>query len=115
MKLIGAGLAALRLLGALASLPPFRSLPPSHADVTAPSPARASGAPGASAGSVFFRGGARLDRVAGAFSLVASDDEYGCDDTTLQLYTTLHPAGVPVEAHFLAQGKHPSTWWTARA
>jgi acetyl esterase/lipase len=41
-----------------------------------------------------------------AFLLVASDDEYGCDDTTLELYTKLHAAGVPVEAHFLAQGKH---------
>ncbi len=41
-----------------------------------------------------------------AFLLVASDDEYGCDDTTLDLYTKLHAAGVPVEAHFLAQGKH---------
>jgi acetyl esterase/lipase len=41
-----------------------------------------------------------------AFLLVASDDEYGCDDTTLELYTKLHAAGLPVEAHFLAQGKH---------
>ncbi len=41
-----------------------------------------------------------------AFLLVASDDEHGCADTTLALYTKLHAAGVRVEAHFLAQGKH---------
>lgn len=41
-----------------------------------------------------------------AFLLVASDDEYGCDDKTLELYTKLHAAGVPVEAHFLARGRH---------
>jgi acetyl esterase/lipase len=41
-----------------------------------------------------------------AFLLVASDDEYGGDDTALELYTKRHAAGVPVEAHFLAQGKH---------
>jgi acetyl esterase/lipase len=41
-----------------------------------------------------------------AFLLVASDDEYGCDETTLELYTKLHAAGVPVEAHFLTRGKH---------
>jgi hypothetical protein len=33
-------------------------------------------------------------------------DEYGCDDTTIERYTKLHAAGVPVEAHFLPQGKH---------
>jgi acetyl esterase/lipase len=41
-----------------------------------------------------------------AFLLVASDDEYGCDKTALELYTKLHAAKVSVEAHFLAQGKH---------
>ena len=41
-----------------------------------------------------------------AFLLVASDDEYGCDQTTLELFTKLHAAHVPVEAHFLARGKH---------
>ena len=40
------------------------------------------------------------------FLLVASDDEYGCDQTTLELFTKLHAAKVRVEAHFLAQGKH---------
>jgi acetyl esterase/lipase len=41
-----------------------------------------------------------------AFLLVASDDEYGCDQTTLELFSKLHSAHVPVEAHFLARGKH---------
>ena len=40
------------------------------------------------------------------FLLVAIDDDYGCDKTTLELYTKLRAAGVRVEAHFLAQGKH---------
>jgi acetyl esterase/lipase len=40
------------------------------------------------------------------FLLVASDDEYGCDKVTLDLFTKLHAAGIRVEAHFLAQGKH---------
>jgi len=41
-----------------------------------------------------------------AFLLVASDDEYGCDKVALELYKKLHAAGIRVEAHFLAQGKH---------
>ncbi len=41
-----------------------------------------------------------------AFLLVASDDEYGCDKVALDLYRKLHAAGIRVEAHFLAQGKH---------
>jgi acetyl esterase/lipase len=41
-----------------------------------------------------------------AFLLVASDDEYGCDKVALELYRKLHAAGIRVEAHFLAQGKH---------
>src|SRR6266700_1092577 len=40
------------------------------------------------------------------FLLVAADDDYGCDKTTLDYYTRLRAAGVRVEAHFLAQGKH---------
>jgi acetyl esterase/lipase len=40
------------------------------------------------------------------FLLVAIDDDYGCDKTTLDYYTKLRAAGVRVEAHFLAQGKH---------
>jgi acetyl esterase/lipase len=41
-----------------------------------------------------------------AFLLAANDDEYGCDQTTLDLFTKLRAAKVRVEAHFLAQGKH---------
>lgn len=41
-----------------------------------------------------------------AFLLVASDDESGCDKTTLELFSKLHAAHVAVEAHFLARGKH---------
>src|SRR5690606_549916 len=40
------------------------------------------------------------------FIVVANDDEYGCDRTALELFTKLRAAKVPVEAHFLAQGKH---------
>lgn len=41
-----------------------------------------------------------------AFLLVANDDEWGCDKITLQLYEKLRAADVPVEAIFLAQGRH---------
>jgi acetyl esterase/lipase len=41
-----------------------------------------------------------------AFLLVATDDEYGCDKVTLDLYQKLRAAKVPVEAHFLGRGKH---------
>jgi acetyl esterase/lipase len=41
-----------------------------------------------------------------AFLVTANDDEYGCDQTTLDLFTRLRAAKVRVEAHFLAQGKH---------
>lgn len=41
-----------------------------------------------------------------AFFLVATDDEYGCEKATLALFTKLHAAGISVEAHFLARGKH---------
>ena len=40
------------------------------------------------------------------FLLVANDDDYGCDKTTLDLFNKLRAAGVSVEAHFLARGKH---------
>jgi acetyl esterase/lipase len=40
------------------------------------------------------------------FLLVAIDDDYGCDKVTLDLYMKMRAAGVPVEAHFLARGKH---------
>ena len=40
------------------------------------------------------------------FLLVATNDDYGCDKTALELFEKLRAAGVRVEAHFLAQGKH---------
>ncbi len=40
------------------------------------------------------------------FLLVANDDDYGCDKTALELFEKLRGAGVRVEAHFFAQGKH---------
>jgi len=41
-----------------------------------------------------------------AFLLCANDDEYGCENTTIELLQKFHAAKVSVEAHLLAQGKH---------
>ena len=41
-----------------------------------------------------------------AFLIVANDDDWGCDKVTLQIYEKLRAADVPVEAIFLAQGRH---------
>lgn len=41
-----------------------------------------------------------------AFLLCANDDEYGCDEVTVELLQKFRAAKVPVEAHFIAQGKH---------
>ena len=41
-----------------------------------------------------------------AFLICANDDEYGCDEVTLDLLHKFRDAKVPVEAIFLAQGKH---------
>jgi acetyl esterase/lipase len=41
-----------------------------------------------------------------AFLLAADDDEYSCDEVALQLLAKFKDAGVPVEAHFIARGKH---------
>jgi acetyl esterase/lipase len=41
-----------------------------------------------------------------AFLLCANDDEYGCDKVTLELLQKFRDAKVPVEAIFLARGKH---------
>jgi acetyl esterase/lipase len=41
-----------------------------------------------------------------AFLLVANDDDYGCNKTTLGIYEKLLAANVPVEAIFLAKGRH---------
>jgi acetyl esterase/lipase len=41
-----------------------------------------------------------------AFMICANDDEYGCDEVTLDLLQKFRAANVPVEAIFLAKGKH---------
>lgn len=41
-----------------------------------------------------------------AFLICANDDEYGCDEVTLDLLHKFRDASVPVEAIFLAKGKH---------
>jgi len=41
-----------------------------------------------------------------AFLICANDDEYGCDEVTLDLLQKFRAANVPVEAIFLAKGKH---------
>ncbi|HET7536500.1 MAG TPA: alpha/beta hydrolase, partial [Candidatus Didemnitutus sp.] len=41
-----------------------------------------------------------------AFLVCANDDEYGCDNVTMDIVTKLRAAKVPVELHLIAQGKH---------
>jgi len=41
-----------------------------------------------------------------AFLICANDDEYDCDDVTMQLLQEFRAAGVPVEAILLSKGKH---------
>ena len=41
-----------------------------------------------------------------AFLVCANDDEYGCDEVTMELLQKFRAAKVSVEAHLLAQGKH---------
>ncbi|MFY9153762.1 MAG: alpha/beta hydrolase [Prolixibacteraceae bacterium] len=41
-----------------------------------------------------------------AFLICANDDEYGCDEVTLDLLHKFRDANVPVEAIFLSKGKH---------
>ncbi|HEY3370305.1 MAG TPA: alpha/beta hydrolase [Prolixibacteraceae bacterium] len=41
-----------------------------------------------------------------AFLICANDDEYGCDEVTMDLLQKFRSAQVPVEAIFLAKGKH---------
>jgi len=41
-----------------------------------------------------------------AFLLCATDDDYGCDKATLDLYDKFRAAKVPVEAHFIVHGRH---------
>ena len=40
------------------------------------------------------------------FLLVANDDDYGCDKVTLEICQKLRAVNVPVEAIFLAKGRH---------
>ena len=40
------------------------------------------------------------------FLLCANDDEYGCDVVTMELLKKFRRAGIPVEAHILARGRH---------
>lgn len=41
-----------------------------------------------------------------AFLICANDDEYGCDEVTMELLQKLRSAQVPVEAILLSKGKH---------
>ena len=41
-----------------------------------------------------------------AFLICANDDEYGCDEVTMDLLQKFRKANVPVEAILLAKGKH---------
>jgi acetyl esterase/lipase len=41
-----------------------------------------------------------------AFLIAATDDDYGCDKVTLELYEKFRAAKVPVEAHFIVRGRH---------
>jgi len=41
-----------------------------------------------------------------AFLICANDDEYGCDEVTMDLLQKFRAANVPVEAIFLTKGKH---------
>ena len=41
-----------------------------------------------------------------AFLICATDDDYGCDKVTLDIYEKFRAAKVPVEAHFIVRGRH---------
>jgi acetyl esterase/lipase len=41
-----------------------------------------------------------------AFLICATDDDFGCDKVTLNLYERFRAAKVPVEAHFIVRGRH---------
>ena len=41
-----------------------------------------------------------------AFLICANDDEYGCDEVTMELLQKFRQLNVPVEAIFLSKGKH---------
>lgn len=41
-----------------------------------------------------------------AFLICANDDEFGCDEVTMEIVKKLRAANVPVELHLIAEGKH---------
>ncbi|HET6555790.1 MAG TPA: alpha/beta hydrolase [Prolixibacteraceae bacterium] len=57
-----------------------------------------------------YPGGKAPEKIASdappAFLLCANDDEYGCDEVTMELLQKFRSANVPVEAILLARGKH---------
>jgi len=92
--------------GAVASLIAYT---PGDGDSSAPDPIdRLNGRPDFQM--LVYPGGQVPDKIpAGSpptFLLVANDDDYGCDKTTLDIYLKLRAANVPVEAIFLAKGRH---------
>ncbi len=86
------------------------ALEPSAGDPAAPDPIDRGDARPDFVMMVYPGGDVLPDRIpAGAppaFLLCANDDEYGCDAVTLKLLERYRAAGVPVEAHFIGQGKH---------
>jgi len=92
--------------GAVASLIAYT---PGNGDPSAPDPIdRLNGRPDFQM--LVYPGGQVPDNVpAGSpptFLLVANDDDYGCDKITLAIFQKLTAAKVPVEAIFLAKGRH---------
>ncbi|HLP08936.1 MAG TPA: alpha/beta hydrolase [Opitutaceae bacterium] len=61
-------------------------------------------------GGILYPGGALPKTlpadVPPVFLLCANDDEYGCDASTIEVMEKYRAAGVPVELHLLARGKH---------
>jgi acetyl esterase/lipase len=57
-----------------------------------------------------YPGGKAPDKILAdappAFLICANDDEYGCDNVTMDLLQKFRAAKVPVQAIFLARGKH---------
>jgi acetyl esterase/lipase len=57
-----------------------------------------------------YPGGAAPEKISSdappAFLICANDDEYGCDEVTMDLLQKFRAAGVSCEAIFLARGKH---------
>jgi acetyl esterase/lipase len=82
---------------------------PGDGDAKAPDPIdRANGRPDFQM--LVYPGGDVPKKIGGdappAFLICANDDEFGCDEVTMDLVTKLRAAKVPVELHLIAQGKH---------